>query len=265
LTNTQSTSSVSTVIPAAGCGSRAGLGGNKILAPLCGRPVLEWTLRALLQPDALPPRASHRDLVLAARRDEWALIEPIARRVLAQIDPGTRPELLLVEGGATRQDSVAAAARVAQGRWVCVHDAARPLVSPELSRRVLEAVASSSEPGSCFAGAIAALPASDTVKMAVSSTGGEGHAHIEGTLDRACVWLAQTPQVFERRVLLEALAEAQRDGFIGTDCASLVERLRDEAGRPRYNVALVPGEPSNFKITFGPDIERAEFLLRERS
>ncbi len=109
------------------------------------------------------------------------------------------------------------------------------------------------------------MPTSDTVKRAASRAGDRGaggNPIVAQTLPRGDIWLAQTPQVFRRDILFQGLDEAQRDGFSGTDCASLVERLRDHAQNLRYHVTLVPGEECNFKVTFAADLERAAGLLQ---
>src|SRR5690606_29224052 len=112
---------ISVIVPAAGCGARAGLNGNKILAPLCGRPLLAWTLEALLRtghPAAGTPETdlwSITELIIAARPDEWDLVRAAAA--------GLRLTPRLVNGGATRQDSVFQAVTAAGGEYVLVHDA----------------------------------------------------------------------------------------------------------------------------------------------
>jgi 2-C-methyl-D-erythritol 4-phosphate cytidylyltransferase len=242
---------VSFLVPAAGCGARAGLGGNKILAPLRGRTVLGWTLHALLSPAALPAGCSCEEVLVAARAEEFGAVEEVFATLC-----DTEIPLRVVEGGATRQQSVAALARAARGDLLAVHDAARPLISPHVLRQVL---AQAQQAGA----AIAATRATDTVKLAVDVVdGAERPPFCVETLDRASIWLAQTPQVFRREILLEALAEAERDGFDGTDCASLVERLLGEDTLVRFPVRLVEGEARNFKITFAADLERAERELQ---
>lgn len=232
---------MSVIVPAAGCGARTGLNQNKILAPLCGQPLLGWTLRALL---AAAPRLSTlgvaiNEILIAARREEFELLQPIIASV--------SPQISLVEGGATRQQSVGNAARAADADFLLVHDAARPLLSSDLVFRVVQAAL---ETG----GAIAALPASDTIKVARVQNG----APVVGsTLARETVWLAQTPQIFRRELYLRALENAGRENFAGTDCASLLERIGAD-------VALVEGESENLKVTFAADIARAEAILRGR-
>lgn len=231
------------IVPAAGCGARTGLSQNKILAPLCGRPLLGWTLQALAA-SAVPLRKLNIELtqiLVAARREEFAVLEALL--------PSSSPSLsvVVVEGGATRQDSVGNAAKAAKADFLLVHDAARPLVSPDLIFRVAQAA---QQEGA----ALAALPACDTVKIARQQ---DGVPTVADTLKRETVWLAQTPQAFSRELYLNALARAEEECFAGTDCASLVERLG--AG-----VALVKGELENFKVTFATDLERAEAILKVR-
>lgn len=176
--------------------------------------------------------------VICARVQEFNLIRT------ALVQPGFA-NLKLVEGGATRQESVFAGVRSSKGDLVLVHDAARPCVGAELVERV---VASALANGA----AIAALPVSDTVKQARADSG-----FISQTLDRSTIWLAQTPQVFRRTLLLESLESAAREGFLGTDCASLLERKG-------HQVALVEGSEANIKVTYPMDLERAASIMQTR-
>lgn len=147
----------------------------------------------------------------------------------------------VVEGGATRQDSVAAAFDHADAasEIVLVHDAARPFVSPTLIRRCIETAAA-------HGGAIAALPVSDTVKQVTME---DGRTVIAGTIPRESIYLAQTPQAFRRDVLAKAVALG-RSGAQATDEAALAEL----AG---YAVHVVEGERENVKITTPADLEVA--------
>lgn len=229
------------IVPAAGCGVRAGLNGNKVLAPICGQPLLSWTLRALIE---AAPRLSTlgielTQIVIAARKEEFDLLRPLVDSHSSLI--------AIVEGGATRQESVGNGARATDADFLLVHDAARPLVSVDLIVRV---VAAALKTGA----AIAALPASDTIKIAREEN---GVPLIGSTLERSSVWLAQTPQIFRRELYLCALESAARENFEGTDCASLLERIGEK-------VALVIGETENFKVTFATDLIRAESVLKAR-
>jgi len=228
---------ITAIVPAAGCGARAGLNGNKILAPVLERPLLTWTLEALLNAPWSEANAQLVQLVIVARADEFELI----RLASPPIPEGV--ELSLIEGGETRQDSVEAGLLASTGAYVLVHDAARPCLSGEL---IVRCAARGIRTGA----AIAALGASDTVKWAQEQKPDE----IKSTLPRERVFLAQTPQVFWRATLLKAFRKARETGFNGTDCSSLVE---NSGGR----VALVEGERTNLKVTFPDDLERAEAIL----
>lgn len=238
---------ISAIVPAAGRGARAKLETNKVLAPVAGQPLLWWTLRALLAAP-LPAGMHWGELIIATRPDE----RDVVKALFDSLKDTFPVALRLVAGGAERQASVSNAVQVATGDFVLAHDAARPLVSAELIKRVC---AAAWQDGA----AIPALPASDTVKSAVAQN---GRVMIKETLERGTIWLAQTPQVFRRELLAEALEQAAQTGFSGTDCASLVERLKDANGDPAYPVTIVEGEVGNFKVTYPPDFERATALLR---
>ncbi|HEX8834696.1 MAG TPA: IspD/TarI family cytidylyltransferase [Abditibacteriaceae bacterium] len=244
---------ISLVVPAAGCGARANLNGNKILAPLLGKPLLWHTLRGLTELFVSPKynrisNTSTVEVLIAARRDEWETVQSVWNDLALPLP------FRLVEGGATRQDSVRSAVEAARGKYVAVHDAARPAVTAELFERVFEAAQR------CGA-AIPALPVSDTVKQA--RAGSTDETSIAQTLARETIFLAQTPQIFRRAILLEAFESAARNGFVGTDCSSLVERLTSLDGTPKYAVALARGDERNLKVTYAADIERAAAYLSQ--
>lgn len=148
----------------------------------------------------------------------------------------------VVEGGAERFDSVAKAlARVKPDiEYVCVHDAARPCIADEWITSVFEAAKKSGA-------AILATPVTSTLKRVGAKNA------IEATVSRAGLWEAQTPQVFERKLLLEA--HAKRGNHPATDDAELVERIG-------HTVTVVPGSPINFKISTREDLRLAEQALK---
>jgi 2-C-methyl-D-erythritol 4-phosphate cytidylyltransferase len=169
---------------------------------------------------AVPPRAETR------AREE-------ARRI------GAGLPVKILAGGAERQDSVRLALMLtsAESELVVVHDAARPFARAELFVRCLEAAERTG-------GAIAAVAVADTLKRVADGA-------IVATVARSGLWQAQTPQAFQRRLLIEAHERAVRDGFNGTDDAELVERI---GGR----VEVVEGSPANIKITTPSDLEMAQ-------
>ena len=151
-----------------------------------------------------------------------------------------------VSGGETRQRSVSRGLeQIGRARpdteWVLIHDAARCLVLPRDAEVVLEAARATGA-------AIPVVGATDTVKEVSDGV-------VVRTLDRSRLALVQTPQAFRFELLCEAVEKARRDGFEGTDCASLVERL----GVP---VRTCPGRADNWKVTTRQDLERAEVQLR---
>jgi len=218
------------VLLAAGQGTRLGHGVPKGLVRLRGRTLAEWSADAL------------------ARCPEVAAIQPV---LPAGFEPGALAGCLpAVEGGARRQDSVARGLAAAMTwrpelEWVLVHDAARCLVLPEDASAVLYAAQATGA-------ALPVVAVSDTPKWLDAA--GE---RVERTLERARLGFAQTPQAFRASVLREALDKAERDGFLGTDCASLVERLGVE-------VRVCAGRAENFKVTHPEDLARAEALLAAR-
>jgi 2-C-methyl-D-erythritol 4-phosphate cytidylyltransferase len=211
------------LLVAAGRGERLGTGGPKAFVMLGGRPMLQWSVDAL------------------------SAVEEVERIVVA-LPPGVDapPGTIGVPGGAARSQSVRAALREAgDADVVLVHDAARPMVTPELIRDCLAALGTHR----CDA-AIAATPVTDTIK---ESRGEE----VVRTLDRSCLWAVQTPQVFTRQALERALDCAEEDLAAATDDASLVE----SGGG---TVRLVPAPRENMKVTTPLDLRVAELLLAER-
>ena len=152
-----------------------------------------------------------------------------------------------VPGGASRSESVAAGLERVESELVAVHDAARPLVTPELIDELVTRLLDRPD----AAAVIAAAPITDTVKRA-----GEADEVAE-TMDRDELWAVQTPQVFRTAALREALDTAPERIAAATDDAMLVEQA---GGR----VLLHPSSPANLKVTTPLDLGIAELLLSER-
>ncbi len=174
-------------------------------------------------------------------------------RVLAQVEEfKLGPRVHLVEGGDNRQESVGnalAALECEDDDVVLVHDAVRPLIDPGTIERTIDAVTR-------HGAAIVGMPAVDTIKQVERTADG---AIVTSTIPRERVIHAQTPQGALFGLLRRAFAEAETDGFSGTDEASVLERAGVE-------VWVVPGSARNFKITQPGDIELAEFYLgREKA
>jgi 2-C-methyl-D-erythritol 4-phosphate cytidylyltransferase / 2-C-methyl-D-erythritol 2,4-cyclodiphosphate synthase len=219
---------VSAIIAAGGTGTRLGSTQPKQLIELGGRTILQRSLDVFIS----SPRID--DVVVALAPDLLA-------RPPAFLVDREKP-VVLVAGGARRQDSVASAvaALPPDVAVVVIHDAARPFVTQELIARTIDAAAADGA-------AIAAVPAQDTVKHATAS------GLIDRTLPRDEIYLAQTPQAFRREVLMDAIAKG-RSGSSATDEAALAE----EAGHP---VRLVEGDRQNIKITTPSDLAFARGLI----
>ena len=185
-----------------------------------------------------------------------AVRQPEIERVQAQIaeyaaEYGFAGRVKVVEGGDNRQESVShalAALPASADDVVLVHDSVRPLIDAATIERTIDAVI---EHGAAIVG----LPAVDTIKQVERTAHG---ALITSTIPREFIVLAQTPQGFRYGLLQSAFAEAQADGFIGTDEASIVERSG-------HAVAVVHGSAVNLKITQPGDLALAEFYLRQRA
>ena len=226
------------LVPCAGVGRRAGVGGPKQYAALAGRTVVAHTLAAL----AAVPRI-HQTLVVLSPDDA----------AFEQHAPGFAGWVAR-SGGPSRAASVSAGLLQLRKRgasdddWVLVHDAARCLLQPAWVNRLIDACEQDA------VGGLLALPLADTLKAARLDGPDE---RVATTLDRSAKWLAQTPQMFRLGLLQRALDEGAAAGVNITDEASAVEAL---GLAPR----LVPGDLENFKLTWPADFALAERLLRAR-
>jgi 2-C-methyl-D-erythritol 4-phosphate cytidylyltransferase/2-C-methyl-D-erythritol 2,4-cyclodiphosphate synthase len=221
---------VAAVVVAAGRGERLGAP-EKVLLPLAGRPMLVWSLRALERAETIGP------VVVVAGSHTLDAVGRLVR------DEGFAKVQAIVAGGERRQDSVdVGLVALPEGiEIVVIHDGARPLAEPELFDRCAAAAAESGA-------AIAATPVADTLKRVAEGA-------IAGTVDRAGLWAAQTPQAFRLESLRRAMAASS--GETVTDEA----RLCEVAGLP---VSVVPASPANLKVTHAEDIPVADALLRAR-
>lgn len=219
---------VSVIVPAAGRSLRMGDGQRKQYIELGGKPMLQHVLEKLL---SLGPK----ELVVAVAPDD-AGFEKLPASAACRA----------VQGGASRADSVQlglAALNAGDDDWVMVHDAARPCVSVDDILRLEKTV------GDDGVGGILAIPVVETVKRS------DDNERIDGTVSRDGLWLAQTPQLFRRGMLIRALQSAKKEGLEVTDEAAAVEWLG-------FAPLLVEGSRENIKVTTPGDIALAEYYLR---
>lgn len=227
------------MIAAAGSGQRLGAGGPKAFVPLAGRAMVEWSIAA-------------------------CHAAPTVHSIVVACPPGHVHDLAggdvgVVDGGATRAESVSNALTAVGTELVAIHDAARPLVTPELIEDVVATLVADPDAD----GAIAAARVTDTIKratrppLATPEVANGGHV-IEATVDRGALWAAQTPQVFRVGALRKALAADPKRLATATDEAMMVEA----AG----GTVLIHASPAeNLKVTTPLDLKLAELLLGKRA
>lgn len=228
---------VAAIVVAGGSGERFGSPAGKQLAPVAGRPLLSWSLEVL---DAYGHLDSAVVVCPPGRQLEYA------EQAVAPL--GLRLPIEFAESGPTRQASVRSglAALAGDVEVVLVHDGARPLLTVDLIENMVRSLSASGA-----SGVVAAHPSIDTLKVV------EGDRILD-TPARSRLWQVQTPQVFIRESLELAHAAAVRDGFEGTDDASLLERLG-------FDVRIVEGPRSNIKVTLPEDVTFVEAVLERRS
>lgn len=219
------------VVLAAGIGSRVGAHGNKAYLRLAGRSMVAWSMHAV----AATPEIGRT--ILVYRKGE----RDIAESTVHQDLPETIVEY--VEGGDTRHESECNVLRYLAGDIdsgavdvVLIHDAARPLATPDLMRAALMTART-------FGGAVPAVHAHGVLRA-------DNLAGFTDTLVRV-----QTPQAFRAAPLLAAYRSAGTEGFDGTDTSSCVQHFTD------VDVRVFPGSSANLKVTFRHDIALAEHLL----
>ena len=225
------------IIVAGGSGERFGDPRGKQFVEVCGLPLLCWSLLAF---DAAPCVAQIVVVAPAGREDE---LKSCAIDILPLMKP-----VVVAPSGETRQDSVrhGLAASDETLPFVAIHDGARPLILPSS----IDATVRALRDDDTLDGTVAACPAIDTLKIVNGDI-------IESTPDRSRFWMVQTPQVFRSSSVASAHSRAVEEGFIGTDDASLVERI---GGRVR----CVAVARDNIKVTVPEDLTPVRAILEQR-
>ena len=223
------------VVPAAGVGSRMAMETPKQYLEIAGRTVLAHTLDALAGHDRII------GVVVAIRSED---------NIWSDLNYRHQKLIRAVEGGSERIHSVLNAlewlsvqSETGNNDWVMVHDAARPCVSSEEIDGLIEAALGGG------AGAILGQPINDTLKKVNQEAD-----RILETVDRNLYWRAQTPQLFPLQILLDALRAAVRTGNLATDESAAMEAMG-------FQPVIVPGQPSNIKITTLEDLQLANYYL----
>lgn len=223
------------IVLAGGSGERFGHDGGKQIVEIAGRPTLAWSIMAF---DATEDVGIIVVVCPEDRMQEyWALA----------IDPHNFvTPIVMAPAGASRQESAFSGLEYVPDNYeyVALHDGARPLISPELITHTINTLKGTLDAD----GAIVATPAVDTLKVVENGV-------IVGTPDRRVFWNAQTPQVFRSGVYRRAHASALAEGFIGTDDASLIERMGGK-------VLVVEGKRDNIKLTVPEDYRMLSAIVQ---
>lgn len=225
------------VLLAAGHGRRMRASRNKVLLPLLNKPLIEYTLDVFLKDEY----CSH--IVLVVKEDEVELINEL----LQQEQISSEKMITIAIGGTERQYSVYKGLQKLKNKTsgiVMIHDGARPFIEQTDIHQLFEEVQKNGA-------AILGVPAKDTIKAVYPD-----HT-VKITLPRSELWQIQTPQAFGSAVVLEAHEKARKDHFLGTDDASLVERI----DKP---ILVVEGSYDNIKITTPEDMVTGKAILLHR-
>ena len=220
---------ISAIIPAAGSGER--FGGKKQLKIMGNRPLMFKTISPFISSDLIT------EIVLVVPKNDVEQVEQELKSIVS-----AKP-LKVISGGKTRQQSVHKGLTVTEdsAELICIHDAVRPFITEALIEKVVNKCKEHD-------GVILAQPSTDTVKKVIDD-------QILETLPRELIWRAQTPQVFSKLALREALELAEAENIHGTDEASLLERIG-------YQVGFVEGSSLNIKITTEEDWIFAEAIFK---
>ncbi|XWN37135.1 MAG: 2-C-methyl-D-erythritol 4-phosphate cytidylyltransferase [Balneola sp.] len=222
------------IIPAAGSGTRLGSEVPKVFISISGKTILQRSIECFLNIEGLSQ-----------------IIIPVSKKYIEtckQICAGFKPGSVnfnIVEGSTERQYSIRNGLKVldSEVELVAIHDAARPFVKNKFITHCFEAA---EETGAAVLG----IPVKDTIKEV------QKDLKIKSTPDRSALWQAQTPQVFKKDVISKAYESAFQENFLGTDDASLVERIG-------IKVKMIMGDSQNLKITYPIDLKIAELMVRD--
>ncbi|WP_037465077.1 2-C-methyl-D-erythritol 4-phosphate cytidylyltransferase [Shimazuella kribbensis] len=224
---------IGVVIPAAGVGKRMNSITPKQFLELFGKPILIHTLEVFDEHPFIT------EINVVTNQENVKQVEKLIRKY------NLKKVKQVVRGGKERQDSVYAGVVATQTEWVMVHDAVRAFVTAAEISALIRAVNDQQ------LAATLAVPIKDTIKRV-------NHAKIVvETLEREQLWSIQTPQLFHRKILLDAHQYAEEQNLVGTDDAMLVENLS-------IPVKVVEGAYTNLKITTPEDILLGETILAKR-
>ena len=209
-------------------GSSQRMGNDKLLLPLAGKPILQYALNAFLASKSL---------------NQICLMTSVERFQNLQITKKQRSKITRLNGGQSRQDSVWIGLQtlVSHSDFIAVHDAARPLISPEM-------IEYGFKQAQLHQAVSLAHPISDTLKRVDTQN------NVEESVSRENVWAMETPQIFETKLLFKAYRYVMAKGISITDEVSAVQQLN-------HPVKLIANPYPNPKITFPTDLATTEKLI----
>ena len=221
---------ITAIIAAAGFGER--FGEKKQLKLLNGRPLLFHTIQPFIKSELIS------EILVVVPKDDVIQVDREFKSTL------TSKKIEVISGGKTRQESVNNGLKISdkESELICVHDGVRPFVTLSLIEKVIKASMEHD-------GAILAAPSSDTIKKIMGD-------QILETLPRETIWRAQTPQVFSKAALEEAIQIAIDENLKGTDESSILEKIG-------YQIGFIEGSPLNIKITTKEDWIFAKAIYKE--
>jgi 2-C-methyl-D-erythritol 4-phosphate cytidylyltransferase len=221
---------IGVVIAAAGQGKRMGGPVKKQFIELDGKPVLLHTLELFSGLEYI------KEMIVVTAEEDVAQTQALVSHY---------PDVRVIPGGAERQDSVyQGLCALGACEYVLIHDGARPFLSRATLEKLIETMR-------VKRAAILAVPVKDTIKRT------DDAGVVMDTPPRKSLWAVQTPQAFALSDIIAAHERARQEGFLGTDDASLIERMGQD-------VHVVEGEYTNIKLTTPEDLVFGEAILKVR-
>lgn len=219
---------VTAIILVAGNSTRFGQNRNKNFEVIEGKEVLLYSLEKFNDNDLV------KDIIIVCKKDEEEKVNRIANKITLKKD------LKLIEGGISRQESVYNAITNTSSNIVIIHDGARPMIK---DRFITECIKEMDN----FKGNTIAVKSKDTIKIT------DDRGVVKETTLRKNTWVIQTPQCFNREILLQMHEKYMGDDTVTDDCM-LMERSGNE-------VKLIEGEYSNIKVTTYDDVNLVKGYL----
>jgi 2-C-methyl-D-erythritol 4-phosphate cytidylyltransferase len=223
----------SVIIPAAGRGKRMGSKVSKQYLEIGDKPIIVHTIEKFVQSEDI------NEIIVVTAQEE---LDFFKNQIISKYN--LNKNLKIVAGGKERQESVYNGLKSISHKTdiVLIHDGARPFVSID---EIEKSIQGARRYGACVIG----VKVKDTIKVC------NDEGYIESTPKRERLWAVQTPQSFQTSIIMNAHKKAEEENFLGTDDASLVERIG-------YRIKMIEGKYQNIKITTADDLTIGEAILK---